>query len=145
MAFENSPSLKEFEEGMPEKLSDPSVKKKRFRSALFVLLGLVILLVGFSFAQSNAAELLAGRGSLSGLVLDDNNQPFQGYIFILGTELETQTDAEGRFLIQNVPAGARILIVANDFVGYEFPIVVTAGENTDIGQLQFISTAIPEG
>ena len=144
MAFENSPSLKEFEGGMPEKLSDPSAKKKRFRSAIFVLLGLVILLVGFSFAQSNAAELLAGKGSLSGLVMDDNNQPFHGYIFILGTELETQTDAEGRFLIENVPAGARLLVVANDFAGYEFPVVVTAGENTDIGQLQFISTAVPE-
>ena len=144
MALENSPSLDEFEEGIPEKLLDPSAKKKRIRSSIFVLLGLVILLAVFSFAQSNAAELVAGKGSLSGLVLDDNNQPFQVYIFILGTELETQTNAEGRFLIEKVPAGARILIVANDFAGYEFPVVVIAGETTDIGQLQFITTAIPE-
>ena len=145
MAFENSPSLKEFEEGMPEKLSDPSAKKKRIRSAIFILLGLVILLVGFSFAQSNTAELLAGKGSLSGLVVDDNHQPFHGYIFILGTELETETDAEGRFLIENVPAGEQLLVIANDFAGCEFPVMVTPGKNKDIGQLQFISTAVPDG
>jgi len=144
MAFENSPSLKEFEQGMPEKLSDPSAKKKRIRILILILLGLLIILLAFSFAKSNTATLLAGKGSLSGLVLDDKNQPFEGYIFILGTELETKTNAEGRFLIENVPAGERILVVANDFAGYEFPIVVTAGENKDIGQLQFITTAVPE-
>jgi len=144
MAFENSPSLKEFEEGMPEKLSDPSAKKKRIRVLILVLLGLLILLLAFSFARSDAATLLMGKGSLSGLVLNDSNQPFEGYIFILGTELESQTNAEGHFLIENVPAGARLLVIANDFVGYEFPVVVIAGENTDIGQLQFISTAIPD-
>ncbi len=145
MALENSPSLKEFEDGIPQNLSDPSKKKNRIRKILLVLAALLILFVGFSFLQSNAAELLAGKGSLSGLVLDDKGQPFQGYIFILGTELESQTDAEGLFLIENIPAGARILIVANDHAGYEFPALVEAGKTTDIGQLQFITTALPEG
>jgi len=144
MAFENSPSLKEFEDGIPENLSDPSAKRKKLRRLIFVLLALLVLLISFSFLQSNAAELLAGKGSLSGVVYDDNNQPFQGYIFILGTDLETTTDEQGRFLIEKVPAGARILVVANDYAGYEFPVVVTAGETTDIGQLQFLTTATPD-
>jgi len=145
MALENSPSLKEFEQGIPEKLSDPSTKNKRIRILILILLGLLILILAFSFAKSDAATLLAGKGSLSGLVLDDDGQPFHGYIFILGTELETQTDAEGRFLIEKVPAGARLLIVANEFAGYEFPAFVIAGENTDLGQLKFITTAVPDG
>ena len=145
MALENSPSLKEFENGIPQNLSDPSKKKNRIRKTLLVLLALLVLFVGFSFFQSNAAELLAGKGSLSGLVLDDKGQPFQGYIFILGTDLESQTDADGHFLIENVPAGARILIVANDHAGYEFPTLVEAGNTIDIGQLQFITTALPDG
>jgi hypothetical protein len=144
MAFEQSPSLKEFEDGIPQKLSDSSAKRKKFRKTLITLLGLLILIVGFSFIQSNAAELLAGKGSISGYVRDDNGDPFQGYIFILGTELETQTDVEGNFLIEKVPAGSRILIVANEHAGYEFPVLVEAGQTIDIGELQFITTAIPD-
>ncbi len=145
MGLEKSPSLKEFEQGMPEKISDPSARKKRLRIVIFVLLGALIILLGFSFARSDAATLLAGKGAVTGLVLDGDSQPFDdGYIFMLGTELETQTDAKGRFLLEGIPAGARILIVADDVVGYEFPIVIIAGEIIDIGQLQFITTAIPE-
>ncbi len=144
MALENSPSLKEFEEGIPEKLPDPSAKKKTFRSVIFGLFGIVVLLLGVSFAQSSTAELLTGKGGLIGVVLDENNQPFEAYIFILGTELETKADSEGNFLIENVPAGTRSLVIANDFAGYEFPVNVVAGKNIDIGQLQFIATAVPE-
>ena len=144
MALEKSPSLREFEEGIPENLPEPAQKKKRLRKIILVLLGLIILLLGFSFLESNTAELIAGKGSIRGAVYTDKGKPFQGYIFILGTELETQTDEEGLFLIETVPAGARILIVANDHAGYEFPVVVTAGEITDIGQLQFISTVTPD-
>lgn len=144
MAFEKAPSLEDFEDGISSDLPEPAKKRKRMNRFILVLLGLVVLLISFSFLQSNASEILAGRGGLSGTVYDDNGKPFQGYIFILGTELETQTDEEGRFLIEKVPAGARILVVANDYAGYEFPVVVTAGETTDIGQLQFTSTATPD-
>lgn len=143
MAFENSPSLKDFENGIPENLPEPAQKRRNLRRVMLVLLGLVILLVGFSFLQSTAAELVSGKGSVSGVVYDDLGEPFQGYIFILGTELETQTDAKGRFLIKKVPAGKRALIVANEYAGYEFPVAIRAGETVDIGQLQFISTETP--
>jgi len=144
MALENSPSLKEFEDGLPQDLPDPSQKKKRFRRILFTILTLLLLFAGFTFIQSNTAKLLAGKGSINGLVLDDSGKPFQGYIFILGTDLETQTDENGQFLIEDVPAGMRTLIVANNDAGYEFPTLVEAGKTTNIGQIQFASTAIPE-
>ncbi|MCP4140269.1 MAG: carboxypeptidase regulatory-like domain-containing protein [Chloroflexi bacterium] len=144
MALENSPSLKEFEDGIPQNLSDPSKKKNRLRKILLTLFALLVLFISFSFFQSSAAELLAGKGSLSGLVLDDKGQPFQGDIFILGTELETKTETDGYFLLENIPAGARILIVANDHAGYEFPTLVEAGKTIDIGQLQFITTVLPD-
>ena len=144
MSFENSPSLKEFEQGIPTKLKDPSARKKKFRIALYLLLGITALLFTYSFFSTEAAALLAGKGNVSGIVLDENTHPYQGYIFILGTDLETSTDTQGYFLLENVPAGARILIVANETMGREYPINIIAGKTIDIGQIQFQETAIPE-
>ena len=144
MSFENSPSLKEFEQGIPAKLKDPAARKKKFRVALYILLGITFLLFGYSFVNTEAAALLAGKGAVSGIVFDENTQPYQGYIFILGTNLETQTNAQGHFLLENIPAGARTLIVANETMGREYPVNVVAGTTTDIGQIQFQETAMPE-
>ena len=144
MSFENSPSLEEFEDGIPQKLSDPSAKKKRLRTIIFGLLGVVILFVGVSFAQSNAANILVGKGTISGVALNDKKQPFNGYVFIIGTDLETTTNEDGSFIIENVPAGSRSLVIANETAGYEFPVDVVAGKNTNIGELKFTATATPD-
>ena len=144
MTLENSPSLEEFKEGIPGKLSDPSKKRKKVYTFISILFAFVLFLLGVSFAQSNAAEILAGKGAVSGVVFDENHQPFDGYIFIIGTELEAKTDIEGRFLLENIPAGMRFLVIANEYAGYEFPVEVVAGTNTNIGELQFIATALPE-
>lgn len=143
MAFENSPSLEEFEEGIPVKLSDPSAKRKRRRILLVLLLGMLLLLAGTKFAQSDAATLLAGKGSVAGQAIDENGNPFQGTVMVLGTELEIATQPDGSFLLENIPQGARVLVLANDHAGYEFPVQVIAGDMVSIGQIQFASTATP--
>ncbi len=144
MAFEKSPSLEEFEDGIPQKLSDPSARRKRIRMLALLVIGLLLVFLAISFAQSDASALLAGKGSVSGRALDDNGQPFQGYAFIVGTDIEGVTAEDGTFLVDGVPAGTRTLVLANEYTGYEFPIVVTAGETVDIGDIQFTTTAIPE-
>lgn len=143
MALENSPSLDEFEDGIPKKLSDPSARRKRIRILAWLLLALLLVFFGVSFLNSNAASFLAGKGNITGQALDDIGNPFQGYIFILGTELETSTQPDGTFLIENVPAGSRVVVLANEYAGYEFPVQVVAGETIAIGQIKFISTATP--
>ncbi len=143
MAFENSPSLEEFQDGIPKKLSDPSAKRKRIRILSFLLLLVLLLIVGSMFAQSDAANVLVGKGSISGQALDENGNPFQGDILILGTELQVATQPDGSFLIEGVPQGARVLVLANKYAGYEFPVQVIAGETVFIGQIQFMSTATP--
>ena len=45
---------------------------------------------------------------------------------------------------QVADTNANAIVVANDYAGYEFPVVVTAGETTDICQLQFLTTATPD-
>jgi hypothetical protein len=144
MAFEKSPSLEEFEDGMPQKLSDPSARRKRLRVLVLLVITLLLLFLAISFAQSDASALLAGKGSVSGRALDDSGEPFQGYVFIVGTDIEGVTAEDGIFLVDGVPAGARTLVLANEYTGYEFPVAVTAGETVDIGDIRFTTTAIPE-
>lgn len=143
MALENSPSLDEFENGIPAKLSDPSARKKRIRSMGLLLLVLLFILFGIGFAQSDASALLSGKGSVSGMAINAQGNPFQGNVYILGTNLESQTNPDGTFKIEGIPAGTRSLVLANEYAGYEFPVVVLAGEDVAIGQIQFMTTATP--
>lgn len=143
MSFENSPSLDEFENGIPKKLSDPSARRNRVRFLGILFVALLLILMGVSFADSNAADLLAAKGSISGQAIDENGHPFVGDILILGSEVQAKTQADGSFLIEGVPAGARVLVLANAYTGYEFPVQVIAGETVAVGQIQFIATATP--
>ncbi len=143
MAFENSPSLDEFQNGIPKKMPNQSERRKRIQILLILFVALLLVLLGMNFANSNAANILAAKGSITGQALDENGNPFHGDILILGTELQTSTQADGTFLIEKVPAGARVLVLANAYAGYEFPVQVIAGDTVAIGQIQFISTATP--
>jgi hypothetical protein len=73
--------------------------------------------------------------------VDVDGKPFQGRIFILGTELATQTDENGNFELGGVPDGEQVLIVADDSVGRDFDIQVATGAQLELGEIQFISTA----
>lgn len=61
----------------------------------------------------------------------------------MGTSLETQTAADGAFLLEGVPSGDQILIIADDQIGRDFPIHVVAGKQVALGQIRFESTAVP--
>jgi hypothetical protein len=42
-----------------------------------------------------------------------------------------------------VPIGQQIVVVAYNGMGQEYPVVVTAGGVTDIGQVRVAKTAVP--
>lgn len=65
---------------------------------------------------------------LTGLVLDENNEPVIGAnVLIEGTKIVTATDDEGRFTIMAVP-GSKLIV---SYIGYE-PKLVDVGEPRDI-------------
>ena len=143
MQFEESPKFSTYKDGIPEPPPDSGAKQKRFRILLLGVLLLVLALGIYNFSQSKTAALLTSTGSVVGTAVDQNNQPFEGEIFILGTDLETTCDTNGRFLLERVPAGEQTLVVADDAFAREFPITVLAGKTVDVGQVQFIPTDIP--
>ncbi|UOQ70293.1 carboxypeptidase-like regulatory domain-containing protein [Hymenobacter cellulosilyticus] len=69
---------------------------------------------------------------MSGRVLDEKSQGVPGAtVLIEGTTLGSSTNADGTYLIQNVPAGPQTLVTS--FVGYNAkrqPVTVTAGQTT---------------
>lgn len=77
---------------------------------------------------------------MSGLAIDAQGNPF---LYILGVDLESQTNPDGTFRLEGVPAGTRSLALANEYAGYKFPVVILAGEDVAIRQIQFMTTATP--
>ncbi len=143
MNLEESPSLETYKDGLPEPPPDPSLRRKRFRIIVLLVLLTVLFLGTANFLQSQTAGLLLETGSVTGMIIDENGQPFQGEVFILGTELAVVIDANGYFVMDSVPAGQQSLIVADEEYGNEFLINIIAGEAIDVGQIQFVSTATP--
>ncbi|RTQ52142.1 SusC/RagA family TonB-linked outer membrane protein [Hymenobacter gummosus] len=79
----------------------------------------------------------AAQGTVSGRVLDEKQQALPGVTVIIeGTQLGSSTNAEGQFLIQNVPAGAQTVVTS--FVGYStqrVPVNVANGQTTSVSDI----------
>jgi hypothetical protein len=144
MQLDDSPSLDQFKNGMPEKTPNPNERVRKFRILLLVL-ALVVAFIGLSAFLKNtrAIENITATGLVRGRVVDQNGQPFHGSIFILGTRLATQTDVDGNFVLKNVPAGEQKLIVADELIGRDFAIHVTTASELQMGEIRFQPTATP--
>ncbi|MGD1848507.1 MAG: SusC/RagA family TonB-linked outer membrane protein [Salibacteraceae bacterium] len=82
-----------------------------------------------------SAAVMAQNGSVSGVILDETDQPLPGAtVKIEGTTLGSTTDLDGKYKIENVPPGDYNLVVS--FIGYEpksMPVKVVAGQNVQAG------------
>lgn len=90
-----------------------------------------------------AAQVL---GTVSGVVTPGTDTlAVQARISVVGTKLVTQTSADGRFLIADVPSGVQILEVS--MMGYRtvlFPVEVAAGDTLHVQvKLQSEPVALP--
>ena len=144
MPFDDSPSIDQIQNGMPENLPDPKAQIKKFRILLLVMT-LIVALIGFSVVLKNTRtlETFTATGLVRGRAVDENGQPFHGRIFILGTKLVTQTDANGNFEISRVPSGEQTLIVADDLIGRDFKIRVNIASELQMGEIRFEPSPMP--
>jgi hypothetical protein len=94
-----------------------------------------LLAVCCAVAMLPSALLAQDRGSITGQVVDQATQrPLQGaQVIIAGTTLGTITNAQGRFLIPNVPTGTREVRVS--LIGYQAPpqtVTLAAGQTATV-------------
>ncbi len=135
MSLEDSPSLDEYQDGMPAKLADPGRNRRVTRLVILGLLIGVLFLAGLNWLQSQEAGLLTGRGDLRGVVVDLYNRPVAAEVFLVGVEKSIVAGADGRFELKNMPAGEQTLVVAYQSSGQKYPCVVLPGAQVDLGTL----------
>jgi len=144
MAYEQSPSLKIYEEGLPSAPPpDTSARRKWLWVIITVLAVTTVALSVVTFARSTAAALLVGTGTVTGKVVDEADQPIAAEIFVLHTNIEARTNSDGIFELRGVPAGQQAIVVAYQGAGREIPVTVIAGARVDIGAIQLTATAFP--
>ncbi|MEL6558389.1 MAG: TonB-dependent receptor [Bacteroidota bacterium] len=101
---------------------------------LYLLLFLLIPAIGYS-----------QTGSITGTILDkETNEPLIGAtILVKGLNLGSIADLEGKFVIDNVPAGdQKVLITFVGFADIEKNVLITSGQTFDLGVNLLDSDAI---
>ena len=92
---------------------------------------------------TNAQSLGIVKGSVSDSY---NTAPLANVkVTLIGTTIEQLTDADGNFLIQNIPAGNQLLELS--LKGYEtqnFPINVSEGGEIDLGSILLYEVALDQ-
>jgi len=139
MGTEDSPSLEIYKEGIPANLPDPEAGRKNFRKLLIGLGLVLIVLFAANLLRQNAAARSAGQGSISGTVVSPQGQPLAGAeVFLSGSDTLALSGADGRFLLEGVPAGEVAVIVAYQYIGQELRLTVKAGETADAGTVTIL-------
>jgi hypothetical protein len=137
MNLSNSPSLKEYQNGIPDKPHDPSANRKVFR---IVLLGILIIAAGLAFIafmRSDSASLLVGKGSLSGQVVDEQGNALNAEVYVIGVDHLVQAGVDGNFTYENIPSGERSLVIAFNGSASEYTVQVQAGTTVNVGKVIF--------
>jgi len=132
MTLQDSPSLEEYKEGYQPPV-DPEKGKRRTRIILAIIAVLAVILGIVNFLQSDQAEILARKGSISGFAVDESDNPIPVEVLIFGTDIKVMSADNGYFEVDNIPAGDQSVIVAYDIIAAEVNVTVTAGQVTDIG------------
>ncbi len=143
MTFDQSPSLNEYKDGLSGKKRKEE-QKKRIQTVLIILAGLILAAGIFNFSQSDTAASLLGKGSLTGIIVNEKNQPLEARIFVPGTDIQDQTNPDGEFTLENIPINIESIVIGISGAGHEIPVEIEAGNLTNLGQIQFVSTLTPQ-
>ncbi len=147
MSLEDSPVIGEKLEWDSDASFHEEKPPKGKRTARIVILLLFVmgaLLGGINILQSDLASGIAGKGAITGSAVDEMGQAVAVEVFVIGYELESQSDAQGNFRLDGIPAGAQVVVVGYQGVGHEFPVTILPGENVDIGQVRVVETEFPQ-
>jgi len=143
MTFDQSPSLNEYKDGLSGKKRNEE-RRNKIKSFLIILAGLILAAGIYNFTQSDTAASLLGKGSLTGIVVNEKNQPLEARIFVPGTDIQGQTNSDGQFTLDNIPTNTETIVIGISGAGHEIPVEIQPGNLTNLGQIKFVSTLTPQ-
>ena len=138
MKLVNSPKVEYQPDGLPR--ARESKRPFFFRILVGIALLLALGLNLYVFLRADVAAMVMQQTSgAEGMVIDAENRPLP-HVLIFSAELpdiSTTTDENGRFLLNNLPAGINRLVVVRNNVGQEFYVTLTADKTTRLDYLSF--------
>jgi len=132
MPLEKSPS---FEEVSSNNLRSPKPKKNNSptRIALIIITLILLILLGATFMQDGLPTTLRRKGAISGAAVNEVGQAIPVEVIVYNTDIWIQSNTDGTFFIEGVPAGEQSIIVAFDRIAAEVKMGIKPGVENSLG------------
>ena len=115
-----------------------------FRIGFWLIVGTISLLltiqIGLILVDMNFSALLAGKGSLTGVITDQAGHALAAEIFVQGTPIKAKADASGRFSVEDIPSGKRAIVINYYGMSKKYEIQINAGSQVDLGDIRLSPT-----
>lgn len=138
MKFVNSPKVEYQPDGLPR--ARQSKRPIIFRTIIGITIFLAIGLNLYVFLRADLATIaLQNNSGAEGMVIDNENRPLPN-LLVFSAEyptLSTTTDKNGRFQLNNLPAGVNRLVVVRNNVGQEFYVTLAENQTTRVDYLSY--------
>lgn len=142
--IEGTASLDQIEKEISnESPKEPSRRKNSLLPVILVLGMIMAGLVAVDWITSDNGQKSLGYGSVSGSIVNAQMTPVAAEIFCLKSDVSTVASKDGTFILNGIPAGEQILIIAWQGMGREIPVTIIAGQTFSIGQVKVEETKLP--
>lgn len=134
MPLEQSPSFDEIsqQELQPQK---PGKKTSPVRFVLIIITLVILALLAATIAQNGLPAALRGRGTVSGSAIDEAGKTIPVEVLVFDTNIQVQSDDNGTFYIEGVPAGKQSIIVAYDRIATEVVVDIKPNVENPLGTI----------
>jgi len=138
MSLVNSPKVEYAADGKPPERG--AARRLVLRVALIVLLATAVGINVYVWIQGNVVNRLAGSdGVVQGQVLLPDGKPLANAEVFLDAapQVIARTDADGYFVLKNIPTGEQTLLVGFEDRAVELELVVGQGSPTELGPIMY--------
>ncbi len=144
MSLTDSPPVEYYDDGMPVE-KEPSPLKRNWLRVMLIGITLIVAIIAIA-GLINRQDLILGRGSISGQVIDNLGQPIaNAEVFASQCDTWAASDLNGHFQLEGIPAGKRVVVVVVTPMPELDPIMldvdIPAGETLELGQLVYGQSA----
>ncbi len=137
-------SFEEIEKEVSKENIQKSPKKRNHYLVIIVCLLIVaigLFVIDWVTSRDTGAKYLTG--SITGIVVNNLHTPVAAEVFVLNTEHSTLADAEGFFLLSDLPVGNNKVIIAWQGMGKEILVTITPNETLNLGLIKVEETRLP--